>query len=462
MREGQYDGVKMSGNPGRNEPCPCGSGRKYKRCCSRRRQEAARARSATDGTVGRVLSWIAENHAESAQQELEELYFGSLSDEEKGELGELPDDLHEMVLINSQEWLIADGELLTGDGWESTISLALGPDGPILSAEGRGYLEELQRNPLQPYRIVESIPGQALVLQDYVDRASAPRRVVERAGSQALQAGDLILARVVAAEVEVLSGAIYGLSTVESVVAQAVSEWEQADDVDPDDLSLDLIDIWLRALMSVTRGPVIVDAATGEAAMFVTDHYRIRDRGAFDNVLARLKEVEGDAENGWVRLEEPGVAHSRVLLGINPGKRSDRIELFSRSVPLAESNKSWFEEAFDATVAFVTREISDPVALLKRRPAEKLNNSEIEITPEIREQIHRRVYRNWVEDEIPALGDVSPRNAVRTVQGRREVTRLLESYEVLERRRAREAGEEPANFDFLWDELELDRSEIDR
>jgi hypothetical protein len=28
---------------GRNDPCPCGSGKKYKKCCLRKDQEAARA-----------------------------------------------------------------------------------------------------------------------------------------------------------------------------------------------------------------------------------------------------------------------------------------------------------------------------------------------------------------------------------------------------------------------------------
>jgi SWIM/SEC-C metal-binding protein len=27
--------VSAAGTPGRNEPCPCGSGKKYKKCCGR-------------------------------------------------------------------------------------------------------------------------------------------------------------------------------------------------------------------------------------------------------------------------------------------------------------------------------------------------------------------------------------------------------------------------------------------
>jgi hypothetical protein len=31
-------------HPGRNEPCPCGSGKKYKHCCLEKDEEAERAR----------------------------------------------------------------------------------------------------------------------------------------------------------------------------------------------------------------------------------------------------------------------------------------------------------------------------------------------------------------------------------------------------------------------------------
>jgi len=27
--------IKGSASPGRNDPCPCGSGKKYKKCCGR-------------------------------------------------------------------------------------------------------------------------------------------------------------------------------------------------------------------------------------------------------------------------------------------------------------------------------------------------------------------------------------------------------------------------------------------
>jgi tetratricopeptide (TPR) repeat protein len=47
--------------PGRNDPCPCGSGKKYKRCCLAKNQEAERtvAAAAPRRQIGNVAAEIA-------------------------------------------------------------------------------------------------------------------------------------------------------------------------------------------------------------------------------------------------------------------------------------------------------------------------------------------------------------------------------------------------------------------
>jgi hypothetical protein len=54
--------------PGRNDPCPCGSGRKYKQCCLRAVAEIdvrwRRLREAEDALVPDVLSFALERGGE--------------------------------------------------------------------------------------------------------------------------------------------------------------------------------------------------------------------------------------------------------------------------------------------------------------------------------------------------------------------------------------------------------------
>ena len=61
--------------PGRNDPCPCGSGQKYKRCCLAKDQEAERA----------ALKAAAEARAAEAAED-ERDFYGADDDEEEDEL----------------------------------------------------------------------------------------------------------------------------------------------------------------------------------------------------------------------------------------------------------------------------------------------------------------------------------------------------------------------------------------
>lgn len=58
----------------------------------------------------------------------------------------------------------------------------------------------------------------------------------------------------------------------------------------------------------------------------------------------------------------------------------------------------------------------------------------------------------------PALGDETPRQAIRSAKGRQAVIELLESYEHLEAHRARDQGGQPFDFGFLWEQLGLPRN----
>ena len=64
-----------------------------------------------------------------------------------------------------------------------------------------------------------------------------------------------------------------------------------------------------------------------------------------------------------------------------------------------------------------------------------------------------RHYR-WVIDEpLPALGNIPPRAAIRTLEGRQKVIGWLKHLENGEGRRAREDGTPPYDFGWMWREL---------
>jgi hypothetical protein len=52
----------VSNHPGRNDPCPCGSGKKYKHCCAHKKQRLPLATQAWFVFIGAMLligAWLA-------------------------------------------------------------------------------------------------------------------------------------------------------------------------------------------------------------------------------------------------------------------------------------------------------------------------------------------------------------------------------------------------------------------
>ena len=46
--------------------------------------------------------------------------------------------------------------------------------------------------------------------------------------------------------------------------------------------------------------------------------------------------------------------------------------------------------------------------------------------PEVIAEIEERMLRQWIDDSIPALGGLTPREAVKTPEGRQRVLELIE------------------------------------
>lgn len=58
---------------GRNEPCPCGSGRKYKHCCLR--EVESRREVVPDLGVREALEWLSRRFRDQIEESLEMEFF---------------------------------------------------------------------------------------------------------------------------------------------------------------------------------------------------------------------------------------------------------------------------------------------------------------------------------------------------------------------------------------------------
>ena len=62
-------------------------------------------------------------------------------------------------------------------------------------------------------------------------------------------------------------------------------------------------------------------------------------------------------------------------------------------------------------------------------------------------------YVNWANETVPALGGMTPREAIQSPEGLEQVKFLLHSYEHGEARQAKSQNRAPVSYDFLWETL---------
>lgn len=433
---------------GRNDPCPCGSGKKHKNCCLARAERLSTPRA--DGLFTAV-AWLEQHHRKGFERAVADFYDGALLDEEQGDrFLQLPKNLRSMVSINSTEWLLAEGEVEVRGERRRVADLVLGPGGPPLAAEARQWLQGLADHPMGVYEVQETVPDEGVWVKD-VATSRAPRLwVSERSASKSLFRWDILGARLVAVGEEWLfSGAIYPVPRDELPGLIADLRATKRAGGRP---SAPIIVCWFRQITAPPLPlPQLVDADSGEPLLLVTDHYEVTDWEGLAAALARQPDVEGNRESGWGWLEEvEGQSFQRSKLALNAGKEN-RLQVFARTLRRAEVGAAWLRQVAGPTLTYRTREITDPVAALRQRRfgGAKPMSAAMPLPPEL----HQEFYRRWPDEPIPALCGFTPRQAVRSRAGQSRVVELLKEYEQREERSAREQGHEPASFRFLWDEL---------
>jgi len=103
---------------GRNDPYPCGSGRKYKKCCmlkekAKPHQEAAL--HAHQGAVEKAIAWLSRRYHDEIDAWMEETWFGDFNAADLNELSEVE---VEMVQINAMEMMLAEDSWVRESGEE--------------------------------------------------------------------------------------------------------------------------------------------------------------------------------------------------------------------------------------------------------------------------------------------------------------------------------------------------------
>ena len=437
----------MSTGPRRNDPCPCGSGRKYEQChlAEDEARRGGRAEAERLGTLGAELT--------SAIWRFAHERFGERWDDPALELFFEPEDVMQLLVPYSVHHVPIAGR--TAAEWYRDAHEA------DLSADERACLAADRDAWLSLWQVVEARPGDGLVLRDRL--SGQVRDVIERSASRTLKEGQSVLVRLCE---------LGGFTSINGLYPFALDERDAAEverrtrghlrrkrDVPIERLRERKAERYLirrfdEEIACLREGPTLCNN-DGDPILFTTDHFDV-DADARTEVarrLAALSRVMGpepgreEGSDAFVFLGRSEIVLGQALLG------GRRLRVETNSVERADRLRRKVERACKGMLRHRVREHSDPLSA--GASVEGEGTPRDEPSPEARAlaaAVKKQHYTDWLDTPIPALGGETPRAAGATEPGRARVEALLADFEEAERSLT---PEDRTDFDVLRRDLGL-------
>lgn len=453
---------------GRNDPCPCGSGRKYKKCCSEDavrvaprdpQQERDELRAAA---YAAVLRFASRPQFHEARHVAFEAFAGDTADDDLGHGdGPMDEDVQvKFCFFYLFDFLLPDGRtpaetFLSRAGWQ------VGP-------RERALIDRFRGARLRLYEVEEVRRDEGLRLRDLWSEREV--LVAERSGTHQMTRWDLLAARVAPEEdgTQRMEGGIYLLpSRVKRQLIDALraeAERLRGDDpvVDEDRLFRNAAPrfhrFWLEHV--VHRPLPTVVTAEGDRMEFGKVVFDVFNQVAVTAALDEHPEIVADEEGHWTWVEESDDGFTRSLGQIR--LEDDRLVLEVTSRARARRGRRLLEQAAGDALRFRSARYEDVRAAMARDggareaddgPATSIDPEEAAVLILDYKQRH---YRTWPDEPLPALDGRTPREAAGSPTLRPRLVDLLKEMENME---ARAAGPASPAYDFapIWQELGLER-----
>ena len=450
----------------RNDPCSCGSGKKYKHCCL----QLAVVQTSTspftkphDGAIAKSINWLKTHQRKGWQVAFDNLMHELLIEEDREALSQLDSESAGGIDINLTEWLLAEGSIQIQGAKRQIADYLIGPFGPSFTPGQRNWIQQLAQRPLRLYRITDVKTGEQMTLCDVLNEAAEPVVVIERSGSQSARPGMMMGARVMLVQDHhELSGAVYPLSIIAgqdtvSRLQEVADEFGHLPDL-AQELAWTLMSSWLQQYVAPMSMPDMIDSYSGDPMVSITDYYNVNDWQALAQVLQNCPDLEGNKVDGWSRLLECDDGLTRPILSINLGKKPNQVQVFYRTQNYANQGRIWLEDLAGSCLSILTRRVADPQSMMQQSKRSKSKMAKQSAVPNIDPQefskliegVIRKTYANWCDESIPALSNKTPRQAIQTSAGLERVKGLLRSYQAGEKEQAKEQGRPEVSYDFLW------------
>lgn len=455
--------VVPSPAPGRNDPCPCGSGRKFKHCClpSRTAEDSARLRlrAAEGRVVDALLPFTIETWGQPLMLHAWEDFWN---------YEDVPEDLATTPEFDPMfvPWLVlgfvpdADADEADADWPTQPIGLEwLATTEPNVSDLERAYIETACRSPMSVLAVEEVTTGRSLDLKDVL--TGSRFHVLEQGASQALRPADLIFTRIVTLEgVSLMFGAAPFI--VPPRWHTHIIDWRERlmrkrlmTRRDLADFDIEIRDLYFQIAADLLNpAPPRLCNTDGDPIALTTLTYELKTTvGEAFEKLAPLAMVHGEDHTDDVVRDASGTVTSASLSWVKAGNRQHkqwnntvlgtiRIEVGRvvadvNSARRADRLKREINKRLGRTAALINTAVVDPSEAIEERARQRAAGERYEeLAPEpsaelqaVQEELIREQWEGWLDTRVPALGNKTPRQAARTPRGRERLEALLAEFD---------------------------------
>jgi hypothetical protein len=453
---------------GRNDPCPCGSGKKYKHCCLVKDSTPDSAeflwrklKQLNQGLIGRLLDSAIETFGKEAIYEAWDEFM--LWDEAAP--GFDPESPHVQVFWPwfYHHWRPDPDDTAVKPGAPMDLSPTLAhleKHGERLDPLVRRFLLACHDAPFSFHEVVACEPGRGFLLRDIL--SGEEHHVIEHKGSENARPGDILFAQVVVldelAQLEGCAPLMIPPIHKAPILALRKKIASAGVPVTRDFLKqydLEMLGVY-HALIEPLLNPPIpkITNTDGDPLLFHRLVYDIDSPatafealkelalGATDRELLASAEYDQRGtlrklEFSWLRRGNKTNKHwdNTILGNIKIDEHTLTVEVNSEK--RAKKFASLAKKLLGNRARYRTTVIESPEAMLSHgapemSAAERAEQQALESDPQVQAQLARLLeahYENWLDEKIPALDNKTPRQAVKTPDGRETVEALLTQFE---------------------------------
>lgn len=450
--------------PGRNDPCPCGSGRKFKHCCLRARdtEDALRLRlRSTEGVlVPALFAYAAHEFGEEFFDEAWDEFFL---------WNEPPDDIEsskEFGTTFDPFFVFSFVPDATEDplpaGWPTEPVALHFLHHEVESAPDlhREFIEQACKSPAS-FFVVESVDaGRALDIKDIL--TGRRFRVLEQSASRTLRTGHVLFTRVVTAGGgSIMIGACSWVvpASWHIPLIDMREKFRPKGFLTRDDLfdnALEIREAYHQIVEALLHPrPPVMQNTDGDPLELTTLTYRIGVPAAeAAERLAPLATLRGELHVSEEVHDADGALRSATLTWLKAGNRKmkdwDNTTLgtlrVSESSLVVEVNSARRRRRIEKEIAkhlgsaatLVDTTVTDLTETLEKRRASGPTAAGgvppppvVPSSPELQAleaELAQRHWDAWLDTKVPALGNRTPRQAARSARGRERLEALLADY----------------------------------